>query len=169
MAQARELAAIEVMGARDTSKTVWIAKVHIRDPIRVLDLTMQAPGQSEELPLILNGLIYSGVLSEYGDDESMPQYRVPQFLADLLRLHRFDGILYTRRRDSGFPNPEAWGTNLVVLRPENLRLQIDTPVLYSWKEMPFDLISLGGIALQAVDRWQQPPDHMTEITFPALT
>lgn len=168
MAQARELAAIEVMGERDTSKPVWIAKVHIRDPIKVLNLGIQTLGQSEKLPLILNGLIYSGVLSDYGDDESMPQYRVPQFLADLLRLHRFDGILYTRRRDSGFPNPEASGTNLVVLRPENLRVQIDAPVLYSWKQMSFDLANLGGIALQPVNPSQQPPVHVTDITFPNL-
>jgi hypothetical protein len=77
-----------------------------------------------------------------------PQYRVPQFLADLVRERMFDGILYTRRRDSGFPNYEAWGRNLVVLRPENLDIHVAAPVLYSWREVPIDISNLNGVEFQ---------------------
>ena len=75
------------------------------------DLTIQIFGTIHQQPLVINSLVYSGALSNYGDDQSPPQqYRVPQFIADILRHQKIDGLLYTRRRDSGFPNPEAWGT-----------------------------------------------------------
>jgi RES domain len=169
--QAPGLAAIEVMKNRKVAEptalpeTVWIAKVHVRNPIKVLDLTIQAMERTPKLPLVLTGLVYSGALSDYGDDLSKPQYRVPHFLADLLRLHGFSGALYTRRRDSGFPNPEAWGTNLVVLQPESLRVDIETPRRYSWKQTPFGLMCVTGI--QPVTGDEQPP-YTSDVTYPDL-
>jgi hypothetical protein len=134
------------------TQMIWIAKVRIQEPLKVLDLTIQVMGNIEQLPLVLNSLVYSGALSEYGEDESLPQYRVPQFVADVLRRQRVDGILYTRRRDSGFPNPEACGTNLIVLRPDNLLLEIEAPVRYKWTDIPFDFpAGIGGVVLKPND------------------
>src|SRR5207249_10021857 len=122
----------------------------VQEPIRVLDLTIQIFGSIEQQPLVINSLVYSGALSDHGEDQSLPQYRVPQFLADILRHQKVDGVLYTRRRDSGFPNPEAWGTNLVILRPDKLHLEISSPIQYTWRQVPFSLADVGGVLLQAV-------------------
>jgi hypothetical protein len=151
LAEERELAAIEVTGNRVDKQRVWIARVHVEEPIKVIDLTIQVMGTLDGLPLLLNALVYSGALSDHGDDRSLPQYRVPQFLADVLRRNHVDGILYTRRRDSGFPNPEAWGTNLVILRSDRLQLNIEAPTQHQWTKMPFEFPAhLGGVLLKAV-------------------
>ncbi len=167
MAQSRELAAVEVQGARQIDRPIWVSEIHIRGPMKVLNLEIQTMGNGESLPIILTGLIYTGVLSDYGDDESKPQYRVPQFLADLIRERMFDGILYTRRRDSGFPNYEAWGTNLVVLRPENLDIQVAAPVLYSWRKVPLNISNLNGLEFHPVIGDPHPP-YVNQTTYPRL-
>lgn len=167
MAQSRELAAVEVQGGRQINQPVWVSEIHIRGPMKVLNLEFQVMGNEESLPIILSGLIYTGVLGNYVGDESKPQYRVPQFLADLIRERMFDGILYTRQRDSGFPNDEAWGTNLVVLRPENLDIQVAAPVLYSWREVTMDISSLNGFEFLPVLGDPHIP-HNNQITFPSL-
>lgn len=164
MAQSRELAAVEVQGARQINRPIWVSEIHIRGPMKVLNLEIQTMGNGDSLPIVLTGLIYTGVLSDYGDDESKPQYRVPQFLADLVRERMFDGILYTRRRDSGFPNDEAWGTNLVVLRPENLDIQVAAPVLYSWRGAPMNIANLNELEFQPVIGDPHPPC----VNFPHL-
>lgn len=168
MAQSRELAAVEVQGSRQIDNPIWVSEIHIHCPMKVLNLEIQIMGNGESLPIILAGLIYTGVLSDYGDDESKPQYRVPQFLADLLRERMFDGILYTRRRDSGFPNYAAWGTNLVVLRPENLDIQVAAPVLYSWREVPtMDISNLDRLEFQPVIGDPHSP-YVNQTTYPRL-
>lgn len=151
LAQASELAAIEVTGERDTTKRVWIAEVKVQQPLRVLDLTIQIFGTIHQQPLVITGLVYSGALSDYGEDRSLPQYRVPQFIADILRCQKVDAIVYTRRRDSGFPNPEAWGTNLVILRSDKLQLEIAAPKQFTWRQVPFSLVTGGGVLLQEVN------------------
>ena len=149
LAEARDTAAIEVLGARILGESIWITPVDLTAPLQVLNLTIQTIGDITGLPQLLTSLVYLGALSDYGEDSSLPQYRVPQFLADLARKRQLDGILYTRRRDSGFPNPDAWGTNLVALRSTTrLALSVGQPIRYHWVRLPFDFpTTVGGIVL----------------------
>jgi hypothetical protein len=61
LSEAPGLAAIEKTGDRDEAKRVWIARVDLNHSIRVLDLRMHQVGRGARLPLLLNGLIYTGV------------------------------------------------------------------------------------------------------------
>lgn len=165
-AVAPELAAIEMTGTRDRDKRIWIAPVRITKHIRVVDLRIQMLGKDERLPLVLSGLIYSGVVSAFTDnDKSLPQYRVPQYIADLLRSRKIEGVLYTRTRDSGFRNPEAWGENLVMLSPELEHVElVSDPVLYCWQQDDFDLFT--SVNLHEVE---QPGEALSYVpTHPVL-
>jgi hypothetical protein len=50
-------------------------------------------------------------------EDTRPEYRVPQFIADLARRRKFRGIRYDSTRPSAYDNPEAAGHNLVVFDP----------------------------------------------------
>jgi hypothetical protein len=85
------------------------------------------------------------------NDKRLPQYRVPQYIADLLRARKIEGVLYTRTRDSGFRNPEAWGENLVMLSPELEHVElVSDPVLYCWQKDDLDLFT--SVNLHEVDQ-----------------
>lgn len=172
LAQSRELAAVEVLNGRQINTPVWVSEIQIRGAMKILNLEIQSLGKGEALPIVLTGLIYTGALSDYGDDESKPEYRVPQFLADLLRERMFDGILYTRSRDSGFPNDEAWGTNLVVLRPGTVDIRVGDPTLYSWREVPRHAADLNRLMFNPLEFHpligESHPPHINQSTFPRL-
>jgi hypothetical protein len=168
VAQAPETAAIEMTGTRSPSKRVWISPVRIVRSLKVLDLRIQMCGESEPLPLLLSGLIYQGIISAcVEEDLSYPQYRIPQFIADLLRWKRVDGVLYTRTRDSGFHNPEAFGENLVLLSPKPGDVDlIEEAQLYSWQE------DYGDVLYKSVNlhRVGEPPSFQGhQMTIPKLS
>jgi hypothetical protein len=91
--------------------------VKILEPVAVLDLRLF--WRENARIWILREVIARRFVSEPADDldESRPQYRVPQYIADLARRHGFQGILYDSTRPSAYSNPEAWGTNLVLFGP----------------------------------------------------
>lgn len=111
-------AAVEVLREPRPGVPFAIGEVKILEPIPVLDLRLFW----QDKPIgtwILREVIERRLLSEPTDalDESRPQYRVPQYVADLARRHGFRGILYDSTRPSAYNNPEAWGTNLVLFDP----------------------------------------------------
>jgi hypothetical protein len=64
-------------------------------------------------------VINRGLISQPTDDfdESRPQYKLPQFIADLAREKGARGILYNSSRPSPYNNPDAVGDNLVLFDP----------------------------------------------------
>lgn len=137
VAEKRETAAIEKLGNRTNRKSVWIAAVRLLKNLRVLDLRVHILGYAPSLPLVLHGLVYEGIISAANEeDKSHPEYRVTQFIADLVRWRGVDGVLYTRTRDAGFLNREAWGTNLVVFAIDPGYVEIaEEPGLYRFDEV----------------------------------
>ncbi len=152
VAEEKPTAAIEILGKRTSGDSIWIAGVKLLRNLRVLDLQLIQFGSRTNLPLLLNGLVYSGIISAANEaDKSRPEYRVTQFIADLVRFHRLDGIIYTRTRDSGFPNPEAFGTNLVVLRAFDCSFSVeDPPRLYRFEEDCSHFVLFPIMALKEV-------------------
>lgn len=65
--------------------------------------------------------------------KSLPEYRVTQFVADLARLRRLDGIAY--QSSQALPgNPEARGQNLVLFTAApGTREQASEPRRYVWR------------------------------------
>ncbi len=92
-------------------------------------------------------MIERRLLSEPTDDhdESRPQYRVPQYVADLARRHGFRGILYDSTRQSAYNNPEAWGTNLVLFDPVP-QYELAPVEVMEFEEPDFDIFG-------SRDRW----------------
>jgi RES domain-containing protein len=112
-------AAVEVLREPRPGVSFATAAVKILEPVRVLDLRLPLWGHNPTESWILREVIAWRFVSEPTDDldESRPQYRVPQYIADLARRHGFGGILYDSTRPSAYNNPEAWGTNLVLFDP----------------------------------------------------
>jgi hypothetical protein len=96
-----------------------IAEVALREPLPVLDLRMALWGENPAGHWVLRNVVDSRFVSEPTNesDKSRPQYRVPQYVADLARKHGFRGILYDSTRPSAYNNPEAVGCNLVLFEP----------------------------------------------------
>jgi len=66
-----------------------------------------------------------------------PEYRVPQFVADLARRRGLRGILYDSTRPSAYNNPEAVGHNLVVFDPIPVNT-IDAEAVFQFGEPDYD-------------------------------
>jgi hypothetical protein len=112
-------AAVEALREPKSKVPLAIQKIEILDAVPVLDLRLPLWGDNPTESWILGEVIARRFISERTDDsdESRPQYRVPQFIADLARRYGFRGILYDSTRPSAYNNPEAWGTNLVLFDP----------------------------------------------------
>lgn len=112
-------AAVEVLREPRAGIPFAIAEVEMLEPIAVLDLCYPLEGDNPTGTWILREVVARRFISEPTDDVdlSRPQYRVPQFIADLARRRGFRGILYDSSRPSAYNNPEAWGTNLVLFGP----------------------------------------------------
>lgn len=113
---------------------LWIARVELLEPLRVLDLRFQILGKEEHYPLLLYGLLYAEKINEVQkpSDLSNPQYRLPQYIADLVRWRKLDGILYTSTQEYPF-SWRVFGQNLVMVSPRNESFRImDDYSLYNW-------------------------------------
>jgi hypothetical protein len=89
------------------------------EPIAVLDLRSVIWGEDSIREWILRNVVDSRFIAERTSDaeDTRPEYRVPQFVADLARRRRLRGVLYDSTRPSAYNNPEAVGHNLVVFDP----------------------------------------------------
>lgn len=102
---------------------VYVARIMLLTPITVLDLrhiTLESK-QGLPLPLLLEGMAHEGRANravQLLTDKSYPQYRVPQYIADLVRWRMLDGIMFTSSREIPF-KPDVFGTNLVILNAEH--------------------------------------------------
>jgi hypothetical protein len=112
-------AAVEVLREPQPGVRFAIAEIEILEPITTLDLRLPFADENPTGSWILREVVARRFISEPTDDVdvSRPQYRVPQFVADLARQRGFRGILYDSSRPSAYNNPEAWGTNLVLFDP----------------------------------------------------
>ena len=68
---------------------------------------------------ILRNAADNGLFSERASEteDTRPEYRVLQFIADLARRQKYRGILYHSTRQPAYNNPEVIGHNLVVFDP----------------------------------------------------
>jgi hypothetical protein len=114
-----QTAAVEALREPKFKVPLAIQKIEILEAVPVFDLRLPLWGGNPTESWILSEVIARRFISEPTDDrdESRPQYRVPQFIADLARRYGFRGILYDSTRPSAYNNPEAWGTNLVLFDP----------------------------------------------------
>jgi RES domain len=111
--------AAEVLGEPRSHVPFAVTQIEILEPVKVLDLRIPFEDENPTGSVILHEVIARRFVSEPRDDadESRPQYRVPQFVADLARRRGLHGILYDSTRPSAYNNPEAWGHNLVLFDP----------------------------------------------------
>lgn len=112
-------AAVEVLRRPQAHVKLTVATVEVLETLRVLDLRGGLWGESPSGNWILREVVDRRFVSEptRDEDDSRPQYRVPQFVADLARRHGFRGILYDCTRPSPYNNSEASGYNLVLFHP----------------------------------------------------
>ena len=129
-------AAVEVMRKPEPGQPVSIAKVKVIESVPVLDLRSVVWGEDPAQQWVLRNVVDNRFISEPTSDveDTRPEYRVPQFIADLARKRRLRGILYDSTRPSAYNNPEAVGYNLVVFDPfpdhvieENTVVAFDEP------------------------------------------
>jgi RES domain-containing protein len=85
-------------------RTIWIARIQLVKPIRVVDVRIPFLDDNKFQPTRLQGIIYEGSLRQARNrsDKSNPQYRVTQYIADLVRRRRLDGIIYTSAQELSF-------------------------------------------------------------------
>ena len=118
LASDEKTAAVEVMRRPIAGVSICIAKVELNETITVLDLR-SAIGADPLRQWILRNVVDGRFISEpaAADEDGRPEYRVPQFIADLARRNKFRGILYDSTRPSPQNNPDAVGYNVVVFDP----------------------------------------------------
>jgi hypothetical protein len=111
--------AVEVLREPRPKAPFAVASVRIGETLDVLDLRQGLWGENPVGNWILREVVHRRFTSEPTNDvdESRPQYRVPQYIADLARSCKFRGLLYDSTRPSAYNNPEAAGYNLVLFDP----------------------------------------------------
>jgi len=131
-AAAAEESLRERIDARDG---LVIGRMSVTASVRVLDLRVSVLGESPIRSLLLEGLVHTGALrrpTAY-EDKSLPQYRVPQYIADLVRRRGLAGIVYSSSR--GLPL-EFPATNLVLFRVEDGMVNASSVGRYRWRALP---------------------------------
>jgi hypothetical protein len=86
----------------------------------------------------LQGVIYAGLLrrARNQDNKSNPEYRVTQYIADIVRRRKLEGIIYTSSQLYPYRS-HVYGTNLVVLQPRPEMLSIEDFGLYKTYHIPY--------------------------------
>jgi hypothetical protein len=151
MGEDDKTAAVEVLRKPTPGVPFYIAKIEILESLTVLDLCLGVWGADPSGHWILRNVVDRRFVSEPTDDidESRPQYRIPQYVADLARKRGFLGILYDSSRPSAYNNPEAGGgRNLVVFDPIP-RNRIFSEAKMEFTEVEDDIWSL--------ERWRLRP------------
>ncbi len=112
-------AAVEVLRKPCQGAPLRIEDIEILDSVDVLDLSFTILGEDPSGHWILRSVVDRCGVSEPTEDvdRCRPQYRIPQFMADLARREGLRGILYSSSRPPAYNNPEAPGRNLVVFEP----------------------------------------------------
>jgi hypothetical protein len=153
-----QTAAVEVLREPKSKVPLAIQRIEILKTVPILDLRVPLWGGNPTESWILSEVIARRFVSEPTDDgdESRPQYRVPQFIADLARRYGFRGLLYDSTRPSAYNNPEAWGTNLALFDP-----------IPQYELSPVEVMEFGepDYAIFSTERWPlrsitatEPPD-----------
>ncbi len=119
LASDEKTAAVETIRRPIAGVSIGIAKVELNETITVLDLRSAIWGTGPLRQWILRNVVDGRFISEpaAADEDGRPEYRVPQFIADLARRNKFRGILYDSTRPSPHNNPDAVGYNVVVFDP----------------------------------------------------
>jgi RES domain len=119
LASDEKTAGVEQLRTLEFGKPVCIARIRLLERIVVLDLRSCIWGEDPARQWILRNVVDKRFISQPASDvaDTRPEYRVPQFVADLARRRKFRGILYDSARPSPHNNPEAVGQNLVVFDP----------------------------------------------------
>jgi hypothetical protein len=143
-------AAVEVMREPKARQPVCVAKVRLLEPITVLDLRSVIWGEDPIRQWILRNVVDRRFISEPTSDieDTRPEYRIPQFIADLARRRKFRGILYDSTRPSAYNNPEAAGHNLVIFDPFPAHA-VESEITVEFGEPDYDPFSL--------ERWRLRP------------
>jgi uncharacterized protein (DUF2384 family) len=115
----QKTAAVESLRSPQQAIPFAVSEIEILEPVSVLDLRVALWGNESRSHWILRNVINRGLISQPTDDfdESRPQYKLPQFIADLAREKGARGILYNSSRPSPYNNPDAVGDNLVLFDP----------------------------------------------------
>ena len=144
-------AAVEVMREPKAKQPVCVAKVKLLEPIAVLDLRSVIWGEDPIRQWVLRNVVDSRFISEPSSDveDTKPEYRVPQLIADLARRSGFRGILYDSTRPSAYNNPEAPGHNLVLFEPFPAHA-IESETAVEFGEPDYDPFSIERWPLRAV-------------------
>jgi hypothetical protein len=155
----RKTAAVEVIREAKAGQAVCVAKITLLEPIIVLDLRSVIWGEDPIRQWILRNVVDSRFISEPTSDvqDTRPEYRVPQFIADLARRRNFRGILYDSTRPSAYNNPEAGGQNLVVFDPFPDHV-VEDEATVKFGEPDYDPFSL--------ERWPLRAVPTTEVSVP---
>jgi len=153
-----QTAAVEVLREPRARTPFAVARVKILDEIPVLDLrTPIHYPMSDSNPTrswILREVVARRFISEptHELDESRPQYRIPQYVADVARRSGFRGILYDCTRPSAYNNPEAQGTNLVLFDPPPPRFEINPAEIKEFGELDLTFFSIERWPVRSTER-----------------
>jgi hypothetical protein len=150
-------AAVEKLRAPRSGCPLSIGKIELLESLTVLDLRATLGGEDPIGQWILRNVVDRRFVSEPTNDvdKSRPQYRVPQFIADLARQRRFRGILYDSTRPSPQNNPEAVGHNLVVFDPIPLHKKCSHAALEFAEDLEYDVMF-------SMERWRLLPIKQVE-------
>ena len=148
----RKTAAVEVLREPLPGVRFVVARVEILESVSVLDLRLPVFSGNPTRSWILGEVVARRFIAEPTDevDESRPQYRVPQYVADLARLRGVRGILYDSTRPSAYNNPEAWGKNLVLFEPFP-RYELGAAELMEFGKLDYDCFSMERWPLRSIE------------------
>lgn len=131
VASDEKTAAVEVLREPQSGQRVCIARINLTESIFVLDLRSVIWGEDPTKQWILRNVVDLRFISEPAslDEVTRPEYRIPQFVADMARQRKLRGILYDSTRPSAYNNPEAVGHNLVLFDPIPAHIVISEKVV----------------------------------------
>lgn len=134
-----------------------MARIELLDEIPVLDLrTPVVYLMSDNNPTgswILREVVARRFVSEptHELDESRPQYRIPQYVADVARRTGFRGILYDSTRPAAYNNPDARGMNLVVFDPPSQSFKLGSAEKMEFGELNRDFMALERWPIRVIE------------------